>query len=382
MKTNFLAATLMAVTIPAVHAAEFKSGDWTVSVGGNVNAFYTSSDCGQSAGTVGGLAIGDAALGCGGKKQSTVIGNGLLPSMLNVGAKTTESGYDIAAVIGIGVATATGSAVAQNSVVDVRNALFTFGNKDVGTFKVGRDYGLFGLNAVLSDMTLLGVGAATQGTQNGRVSLGHLASGYTYAGTYGQMAYTSPSMGGVNVDVGVFNPVDATLGVAANKASTTPAFQARATIAGQGYKVWVAHKSQDFDSFNMNAMEIGGSVAAGSFGLIANYQAGTGLGLLADGDQGNIKGKNTFVQATYNVSDRVKIGLGIGKSENDTDPGVSASLPAGGHLQSNENTTGAVYFNLTKSLTLVGELGQTKSKAFNGAEAKQNSYAFGAIVFF
>ena len=382
MKTKFIAATLMAVTIPAVHAAEFKSGDWTVSVGGNINAFYTSSDCSQTAGTVGGLAIGDAALGCGGKKQSTVIGNGLLPSMLNVGAKTTESGYDIAALIGIGVATATGSSVAQNSVVDVRNAYLTFGSKDVGTFKVGRDYGLFGLNAVLSDMTLLGVGAATRGTQNGRVSLGHLASGYTYAGTYGQMAYTSPSASGVNLDGALLNPVDTTLGVAANAASTTPAFQARATFAGQGYKAWVAHKSQSFDSFSMNALEIGGSLALGGLGLVANYQAGTGLGLLADGDQGNIKGKNTFVQATYQVSDRVKVGLGVGKSENDSDPGISASLPAGGNLQSNENTTAAVYFNLTKSLTLVGEVGQTKSKAFNGADAKQNSYSFGAIFFF
>ena len=381
MKTKFLAATLLAVTFPAVHAVDIKAGDWTVTVGGNINAFYTSSDCGKAAGTVGGLSLGDATLACGGKDKSTVIGNGLLPSTLNVGARTNESGYDIAALIGIGVATATGSAIAQNSTVDVRTASLTFGNKDVGTFKLGRDYGLYGLNAVLSDMTLLGVGAATRATQDGRVSLGHLGSGYTFAGTYGQLAYTSPNMGGFSVDLGIFNPVDVSLGPT-NTAGTSPAFQARATFAGQGFKAWIANKSQSFDhsilsatdSFSMNAMEVGGSVDLGNFGLIGNYQNGTGVGILSDGDQGNMKGTNTFVQATYKLTDRVKIGLGMGKSENDTGTGNG--------LKSNENTTAAVYFNLTKSLTLVGEVGQTKSKAFNNAEATQNSYSFGGIFFF
>jgi predicted porin len=382
MKSKFIAAALVAATFPAVHAAEFKSGDWAVSVDGNINAFYTSSSCNQPAGTVGGLALGDATLACGGKSNSTVIGNGLLPSMLNVGASTIEDGYKIATVIGIGMATATSSSVAQNNVVDVRNAYLTFGTPEVGTFKIGRDYGLFGLNAVLNDMTLLGVGSATQGTQNGRVSLGHLASGYTYAGTYGQMVYSSPTMGGFSADAGLLSPVDTTLGVAANKASSGPAYQLRATYAGDGYKAWAANKNQGFDTFTMNAVEVGGSVTLGNFGLLANYQVGNGIGLLADGDQGDVKGINTFVQATYKVSNRVKLGLSLGKSQNDTDPGVSASLPTGANLRSNDNTTAGVYFNLTKSLTLVGEIGRTRSDAFNGVEAVQSSYSLGGIFFF
>src|SRR5450830_1203140 len=182
MKKKLLAAAVAAATLPAAYAVDMQAGDWTVSVGGNINAFYTSSECKQPAGTVGGLALGDATLACGGKSKTTVIGNGLLPSMLNVGAKSTQDGYDVSALIGIGVATATSSSVGQNNMVDVRNAYLTFGNKDMGTFKFGRDYGLFGFDAVLSDMTLLGVGGATKATQDGRVSLGHLASGYTYAG--------------------------------------------------------------------------------------------------------------------------------------------------------------------------------------------------------
>lgn len=388
MKKKLLAAAIAAATFPAAYAVDMQAGDWTVSVGGNINAFYTSSECKQPAGTVGGLALGDATLACGGKSKTTVIGNGLLPSMLNVGAKSTQDGYDVSALIGIGVAAATNSAVGQNNMVDVRHAYLTFGNKDMGTFKFGRDYGLFGLDAVLNDMTLLGVGGATKATQDGRVSLGHLAAGYTYPGTYGQMVYSSPNMGGFSIDAGVFNPVDTTLGVAGSTSGSNPALQARATFAGQSFKAWVAHKSQEFDAvgvtpgFTMNASEIGGSFNAGAFGLVANYQIGNGVGMLSDGDQGDVKGKNTFVQATYKVTDRVKIGLGVGKSENDSNPGVSASLPNGGNLLSNENTTAAVYFNLTKSLTLVGEVGSTTSKSFNGLEAKQNSYSVGGIFFF
>lgn len=185
MEKKILATAIAIAALPAAYAVDIKAGNWDLSIGGNINAFYTGASCSGSTVT-GGLA--NKAEACGGKDNSTTIGNGLLPSMLNVGAKTNQNGYDIAAVVGIGVSTATSSALDSNSSVDVRNAYVSFGNKDMGTFKLGRDYGLFGLHPVLNDMTLLGVGAAYRLTQNGRVSLGHLGAGYTYAGTYGQMA--------------------------------------------------------------------------------------------------------------------------------------------------------------------------------------------------
>lgn len=376
MKMKLIAAAAFAVAaMPAAHAVDIKAGDWTVSVGGNINAFYTHSSCKEPSGTVGGTALGDAALACGGKSSSTVIGNGLLPSMLSVGAKTSQGGYDIATNIGIGVAASSGSAIAANSAVDVRHASVTFGNAEMGTVKLGRDYGLFGLNPVLNDMTLLGVGAATKATQLNRVSLGHLGSGMVYPGTYGQIAYTTPSMNGLTVDVGLMSPVDA-----ASTASDTPQFQARATYAGQGYKAWASVKSQQFDAtgaaakFTMNATELGGSASFGAFGLVAGVQSGKGLGVLSDADQGNIKTSNVFLQGTYQATPKTKVGLGWGQSKNDTGTGTG--------LKSNANVTAGVYYNLTKNLTLVGELGQTTSKAFSSVSAKQSSVAFGGIFFF
>lgn len=390
---HIAAAALAAIAFPAAHAVDIAAGDWTVSVGGNINAFYTQSSCKQPAGTVGGLALGDAALACGGKKRSTVIGNGLLPSYLSVGAKSKQGDFDVAAVVGIGVATATGSAIAQNSAVDVRQAYLTFGNAGMGTVKLGRDYGIFGFLPIINDMTLLGVGAATNATQRGRVSLGHIGSGYTYVGNYGQVVYTTPSFGGASFDIGLMSPVDVTLG-GPETAKDSPQVQARATFGGEGFKAWVAGKYQKFDgaivpnpagpganpptltigSFKTSAIEVGGSANFGPFGLVANYQTGKGIGILSDGDQGGTKGKNYTVQGTFQVANSLKLGVGNGRSRNESNPGTG--------LRSNENTTFGAYFGLTKGITLVAEAGQTKSKAFNGASAKQNAIALGGIFFF
>ncbi len=368
MKKKLLAIAAAAAVLPTAYAADFKAGNWDMSVGGNINAFYTGVSCSGSAVT-GGLA--NKAEACGGKNNATTIGNGLLPSMLSVGAKTNQDGYDIAAVVGIGVSTATNSSIAVNNGVDVRNAYVSFGNKEMGTFKMGRDYGLFGLTPVLNDMTLLGVGAAYKATQNGRVSLGHIGAGYTYAGTYGQMVYTTPTLGnGLTIDAGLMNPVEG----ATAASGSGPALQARATYARQGFKTWVAQKNQSYSGFRMNASEVGATVNAGPIDLLANYQTGTGLGVLADADQGNVKGQNTFVQATYKVAPKVKVGLGSGKSENKSGSGSA--------FRSNQSTTAGVYFNLTPSLTLVGEVGDTTSKDYSNSQAKQKSYSFGGIFFF
>ena len=379
-KKYIAAAALAAAALPAAHAVDIQAGDWTLSVGGNVNAFYTQTECKQAPGTVSGSALGDANFACGAtagspKTKSTVVGNGLLPSYLSVGAKSKQSGFDVSANVGIGVSAATSSALDANSAVDVRQAYLTFGNGEMGTIKLGRDYGIFGFLPIINDMTIIGVGAATNATQNGRVSLGHIGSGYTYVGTYGQAVYSTPNMGGFGLDLALMSPTNNKL---AAQQKDNPQFQARATFGGQGFKAWVAAKTQKYDGtggYTMSAGEVGGSFSTGPFSLVANYQGGKGIGILTDGDQGNVKGKNFLLQGTVQAAEKIKVGLGYGKSKND-------SAPAGADLRSNENVTGGVYYSLTKSVTLVGEIGQTKSKGFSGATAKQNSFALGGIFFF
>ena len=161
----------------AADATSFSGNGWTVDLSGYVNAFYTTTSC--SGGPVGGTALAGEALGCGGQKDRTTIGNGLLPNALITKFTTNQEGFDINAQVGIMVHTATSDALSANSGVDVRQAFFNVGTPDFGTVKLGRDYGVFGSNAILTDMTLLGVGMPVQATQRGRVALGHIGAGYT-----------------------------------------------------------------------------------------------------------------------------------------------------------------------------------------------------------
>jgi predicted porin len=358
-------------------AADFKAGAWDLSVGGFINAYYTHSSCsGAQTFTGSGLALASQALGCGGNEKSTVIGNGLLPNALITTAKTQQSGWDIGATLMIGAAVSSSDSISNNNNVDVRQGFMTFGRPDLGTFKLGRDYGSFGRNAILTDMTLLGAGATVAATQRNRVSLGHIGAGYTYLGHYGQMAYTTPSMGGLTASLALMSPVDAFTGVA--QADDTPQVQAQLQFEAAGVKAWAGAKAQKFkdegEGFDMNGLEIGASGSFAGFGLLANLQSGKGIGVLADADSGALKQTNLLLQGTYQLTPALKLGLGHGRSRIKDGTGTD--------LRDNTNLTGGAYYKLTESLTLVGELSRTESRSFAGDKAKLNGAAFGAILFF
>jgi predicted porin len=384
MKKQFLIGALAVAGIQSAQAVDIKAGDWTVSVGGIVNAYYTQVSCSGAA--VGGLALGDKGIGCGGQSDRTTIGNGLLPNGLVTSASSKQGEYDVKALIGIYNSTATDSAIAQNSVVDVRQAFFTVGNANLGTFKLGRDYGIFGANAILSDMTLLGSGAPVQATQRGRVALGHIGAGYSYLGNYGQIAYSAPkSASGLGVDLALVSPVADTPVVAGPSfsAKSSPQVQAQLTYAQEGVKAWLGSKSQQFEALaaggrnlTMKGVELGASLASGPLNLLVNLQSGTALGILSDADQGDTHSKNLLAQATYKAAPQVKLGLSYGMSRNDDNTAGTRGL------KSNANATLGVYYSLNSAITLVGEAGQTRSKAFAGSETHMNGVSLGGIIFF
>jgi predicted porin len=359
------------------HAVDLKAGDWDLSVGGIINAYYTHASCSGSQ-VVTGAALATQALGCNGRDKSTVIGNGLLPNALTVGAKTQQNGFDIGATFMLGAAVATSSSIGSNSAVDVRQGFVTVGRGDLGSFKLGRDYGIYGSNAILSDMTLLGVGQPTAATQRGRVSLGHIGAGYTYLGHYGQMTYTAPAAAGFTVSGGVFSPVDASV----PGSDTQPQVQAQVAYALPGGKVWLGAKTQKFDEsasgandgFRMSGAEVGASYAFGPAGVLVNFQSGKGIGVLADGDTGPAKQQNLLVQGTFNATSTLKFGLGWGQSK--------LKDGSGAGLEKNSNLTAGAYYKLTPSFTVVGELARTESESFAGDKAKQNGVSFGGILFF
>ncbi len=362
-------------------ATEFKGDNWTVDISGFVNAYYTTVSC--TGATVGGTALASRALGCGGQQNRTTIGNGLLPNALITKFSSQQEGIDVSAQIGIMAHTATSDALSPNSGVDVRQAYFTLGTPDFGTVKLGRDYGIFGANAILTDMTLLGVGAPIQATQRGRVTLGHIGAGYTYLGSYGQIVYTTPGKGGLSFSGGVFSPVNNT-GIYDSRSA--PQVQAQLSYSGGGLKAWIGAKTQRFYAvagsaaqpadFTMSAGEIGASYTLGHFSVLGNVQSGRGIGILTDGDQGDVKGTNYLLQGTYAATGKLKLGLSGGVSRNQ-DNRVSTA-----RFKSNSNVTAGAYYALTRSVTLDLELSQTRSKDFAGNTARMNGVAIGGILFF
>ncbi|HEY6986085.1 MAG TPA: porin [Rhodanobacteraceae bacterium] len=392
---GILGAALFAASAGAVG---LQGDGWTVDVGGIVNAYYTATSC--SGDNVGGPALASKALGCAGEDHKTSIGNGLLPSGLITKFKTQQGGYDIGGTVGIMVHAATSSGVATNTNVDVRQAFFTIGTPEMGTVKIGRDYGIFGANAILNDMTLLGAGAPTQATQRGRVTLGHIGAGYTYLDNYGQMSYVSPTWGGgFTFTAGLMSPVDASVYASKNY----PQVQAQLQYSNETVKIWVGAKTQRFfattfvptpdpnnpsqtfvvtpdQDFNENSAEIGAVFTAGGFSFLANYQNGNGIGILSDGDEGDIRGVNYLLQGTYKFTDKSKFGISYGKSKNDDSNNYNDVLNAS--FKSNDNLTLGWYYALTSSITLAAEIGETRSKDYLDQEAKQYGGSFGGIIFF
>src|SRR5216117_1559298 len=239
-----VAAALALGSASAVHAEiGFKAGAWDLSFSGNVNGFATWNSCDSSATLVrGGLACNNPPPG-GGKEQA--IESGLLPSALVFGAKTSQSGFDIGWTIGFypGItSSATGKSGIGRSNIDARQNFLTFGTKTGGTVKVGRDIGLFGSDAILADMTLLGVGSGAGAIGGGNTTLGRIGVGYIYTDWIPQISYTSPKYGGFRYSAGAFQGVDV-VSSATLTAHEQPGIQAKGSYEWTGPvggKAWVS----------------------------------------------------------------------------------------------------------------------------------------------
>ena len=178
------AGVLLAVVALPVGAVELKTSDgsWTFSLNGNVNVHYIYSSCQNPSSAVSTDGLGLTCVGTQSSSSVSNIGNGLLPAAFSFGVTTTQNGIDIGAHLGLypGIATNDGgspnlqaSSPITNTALgstglDIRQVYMTFGNKEMGTFTLGRNIGLFGADVILNDMTLPGVGVA--GSASGAAS--------------------------------------------------------------------------------------------------------------------------------------------------------------------------------------------------------------------
>ena len=257
--------------------------------------------------------------------------------------------------------------------IDFRQQYLTVGRRGLGTFKFGRDLGLFGQEALLNDMTLLGVGTTNGNTGPGSVSLGRIGVGYIYTDWIPQISYTSPSANGLHADVGVFTPmsdvVPTTLGLPQYSAPLTghgqPQFQAKLAyaapkIGGAKTNFWANYITQSMeandsdysndyisecrtvhvhgapvqscrsrfqglniapgDSVRANGVDYGMNLSLGGASFVAYGYNGWGIGteglfFLATSPTGETRpSQGYYLQGTYTVAKKWTFGASYGQS--------------------------------------------------------------------
>lgn len=389
------ACSLAAAT--GAQAVELSAGDWEFTVNGNINVHYINSSCeSESTPAIGG---GTACRGIAGEDKSSSVSNGLLPAAISFGISTEQNGYDLALTFGFypGISTNDGGSPNLGGTntglgttgLDIRQVFMSFGNDDIGTFTLGRNFGLFGFDAIINDMTIPGVGAGNGNYASpANTSLGSIGMGYIYTDTLAQMNYTTPSFGGLQATIGIFDPVEPIL-QGAPTPEGSPGFHGKLAYTLGKLYLSAAFLSQeqkgvtpaaDFDS---RAFDIGGKFATGPLELMAYWYSGSGVGttalfLLSDDGAGNERDSDGFIaQATVKFGE-TKLGLNYGQSNLDLASGeASSSL-----VKTNSKYTVGVYHSLTPNLMLLAEFSDVNSEAHDGTENDSSNFNVGAFLSF
>jgi len=421
MKTTIklaVASALVAAASSAQAGITIPAGDWTLDIGGVVNAYYTSTSFSGDDSKAGEYKNGDSV---------SNITTGLLPNYLSVSGKTRQNDLDVGFTISINPGASTKNSGIQSAQQENRQAFLTFGDKSWGSIKLGKDLGIYASDAILNDQTLLGVGSAAGSLAGNTTTLGRIGRGFMYADWKSQVAYTSPNWNGFQFTAGLTQSWNALgdgsaatgvdfdeLGAASSSAFSSkrggnqPAYEAKASYEWAGDvsgKVWVSGISQkvkglqayvgtgssqtvsNLGSDRATAYDIGASVNVAGFGLVAYYGQGDGIGQtvqLASGFDKNGRSRDSdqwYLQGSYTLPGvGTKLAASYGESTLDGN-----SVDSFSDIKANMWTVGA-YHPVTKHLNLVAEYSVAKDETNNRAAAdtdvKAKTISLGAILFF
>jgi predicted porin len=385
-------------------------GPVDISFSGNVNAFYVQDypdKAGASTRVDGGLANT-------GGSSSASVRNGLLPGNFSINLKTRQEGYDIGVTFGFypGINNSVGGGSGANSGgsanalgtpgIDFRQQFITVGTEHMGTFKAGRDIGLFAQEAILNDFTLFGVGTPSGNNAPGNTTLGRIGLGYIYTDWIPQLTYTSPSFGGLQAAAGVFTPLNA-VNFSGDSGTLTaheqPQIQAKLayTVADGafgpvGAKFWANMVTEDLKSapgqsggsHRAIGGDFGTKLTLGGLGLMLYGYTGDGIGSTAlffdavSATGATRSSDGGIAQLTYTFFDRVTIGGSYGVSNLSLASGeVNPTL-----LKYNESESFGLHYKLTDWVNLIGEYTHTHARAQGGNSASEDTLAAGTILFF
>lgn len=376
-------------------------GPATIKFAGSVNGFYVHDNPdtpGPDTAVTGGIASV-------GSSNSSAVRNGLLPGFLVINVSTQQEGWDVGATFGMypGINSAAWGALGANNGgqptalatagIDFRQTFMTFGRKGFGTVKIGRDIGLFGSDAILNDITLLSSGPTGGNVAPANTTLGRIGSGYIYTDFQPQITYTTPSFGGLQASVGVFQPLKSLTGQ--DQTNSDPGFQAKlaydGTFGGVSTHLWLSGISQKHDlvtggSYTGKGLDGGAKVTVGPVTALGYYYTADGLGTtvlgLFDTDGfGNPRDSDGFYLQALATFGKISVGGSYGESRldyaNDADALANPTL-----VDTNSSYVGQFRYGLNSWVTLIGEYIHSKAEAHNGNEAESDAIALGGILFF
>ncbi len=374
-----------------------------------MNTYYTRTTFSGDTGSARGYgALYTGADGGGNIDQSrNNITTGLLPSYLSVSGKTRQNDLDVGFTISINPGSSTTQAGIQNQATrggnqENRQAFLTFGDASWGSIKVGKDLGIYASDAILNDMTLLGVGSGAGGLAGNTTTTGRIGTGFMYADWKSQVAYSSPNWNGFQFTAGVtqgWNAIDVLIGNSATSTGRSggqSAYEGKASYEWTGDvagKVWASAISQKVEGLNgtakqsnrANAWDIGTTVNVAGLGLTGYYGQGDGIGQTVQLNGGfDATGKRResdqwYVQALYALPTATKIGVSYGESTLDGNSNEALK-----EIKDSMWTVGA-YHPITKHLNLVAEYSVVESDikvTSSSLEAKAKTISLGAILFF
>lgn len=390
-------------------------GEWKVEFSGNVNAFVSDVKCEGDPGgglVLAGLACGSFGTFGGADSDHNNVRTGLLPSWFGFHAERVEQSTKYGITIGFQPGVDGANQAAGNPIdgglglnaSNFRQVFLEFSGENWGGIKIGRDLGIFGSDAILSDMTLLGVGTTSDLTLGGgNTSLGRIGVGYLYADWKGQLQYSSPKWNGFSFNVAIVDPWGlVNLSGQSRSAATfaqegsTYGFEGKVTYSWEGDvggKVWASFINQSLDTSlpglgdeDAQGFDVGAKITYRGLEAVGYYYEGEGIGTTAFlfdavDAAGNARDSDgAYFQLTYKLpGPGTKFGISWGESNLDRGP---ADLATSSLVETNESVVFGIYHPITSALHLVAEYTKTEATAHNANEAEETGIALGAILFY
>lgn len=382
---KILPALVVAAMSVESQALTIDAGDWTLSVSGNVNSHAVFAECDTSGNTV------DAnALLCTGENASSVS-NGYIPASIMWTVATQQQGYDLSANVALEPGLTTNAAFNGQDDDQAIRAYLLAGKKGQGTLKAGRDYGVFALDVILADMSLIGVGAHGLVKSPLNTSFGSVGYGYIFTDRISQITYSTPVGESGEATFGVFQPLDlislgAGISTTGDSGSALPGVHGKLRYNMEKGFISASFLSQNVEGGNADyiatAVDLTASYTFDDLGMVASCYSAKGVGtagLFIDAADINGEARDSygcFGQLTYQM-DQTKLGISYGQTRLDKSSGDPDTL-----MKAQAKTTLGAYHNVTDSLILSAEYSLFTAENHSGDELENSSANLGVAFFF